>query len=182
MALAENRCARSISRRVRSIASQARRSASVGLSWCHGDMVSLEGFPRTILTTTVVAVHGRCRAKVEPGGFAPPCRNVSPTASTSVSVISISPRPSADSGRQTSASLTVVSFRGGKASLWNQPSFLRWQTLPGVGSTPRHRELGGESVLRVGSSSFASFLRGLDAPRLATMDKVRPVDAGRPLM
>jgi hypothetical protein len=40
--------------------------------------------------------------------------------------------------------------------------------------------LGSESVLRVGSCCFASFLRGLDAPRLATMDRVRPVEASRP--
>ncbi len=94
---------------------------------------------------------------MEPGGFAPPSRYVLLTASTSVSVLSISPRSSAYGGRQTSASLTVVSFLGGKASLWNQPSFLRGQTLLGVGSTPRHGELGRESVLRVGSCCLHTF-------------------------
>ena len=61
--------------------------------------------------------------KMEPGGFAPPSRYVLPIASTSVFVLSISPRSSAHDERQTSASLAVVSFLCGQAALWNQPGF-----------------------------------------------------------
>jgi len=60
---------------------------------------------------------------MEPGGFAPPSRYVLPIASTSVFVLSISPRSSAHDERQTSASLAVVSFLCGQAALWNQPGF-----------------------------------------------------------
>ena len=63
-----------------------------------------------------------CRC-MEPGGFAPPSRYVLPIASTSVFVLSISPRSSAHDERQTSASLAVVSFLCGQAALWNQPGF-----------------------------------------------------------
>ncbi|MEY4117390.1 MAG: hypothetical protein RLZZ116_718 [Planctomycetota bacterium] len=54
------------------------------------------------LLSTIYSLLSHFRgAKVEPGGFAPPCRYVRSTASTSVSVLSISPRPSAYGGRQT---------------------------------------------------------------------------------
>jgi len=79
-----------------------------------------ESMPRSGASTTVAAAQ-----IMEPGGFAPPSRDVLPIASTSVFVLSISLRPSAHDGRQTEASLTEVSFLCGQAALWNQPGFLR---------------------------------------------------------
>ena len=74
-------------------------------------------------------VQGRqatvAKDQMEPGGFAPPSRYVLPTASTSVSVLSVSPWSSAHGGRQTMASLTEVSSVGGQAAPRDQPGFLR---------------------------------------------------------
>ncbi|MFM1867188.1 MAG: hypothetical protein RL591_596 [Planctomycetota bacterium] len=74
-------------------------------------------------TTRGPSIAGAPCCCMEPGGFAPPSRYVLPIASTSVFVLSISPRSSAHDERQTSASLAVVSFLCGQAALWNQPGF-----------------------------------------------------------
>ena len=117
---------------------------------------------------------------MEPGGFEPPCRNGDEAASTCVVTLVFSCSGAAgDVQPEHMAYEFLVPPK--YASPLEPARCLSTGRLIGRRATSG-RGLGRESVLRVGSYGFASFLRGRDAPRHATTTTIRPIDAVRPLM
>lgn len=117
---------------------------------------------------------------MEPGGFEPPCRNGDEAASTCVVTLVFSCSGAAGDVQPKHMAYEFL-VPPKYASPLEPARCLSTGRLIGRRATSG-RGLGRESVLRVGSYGFASFLRGLDAPRHATTTTIRPIDAVRPLM